>query len=142
MFRAVVLQHDQLHVVRTGTDIRRTLNHRMSMWEESKFDILVQEAIRCDRNISKYNRQTHDSKHTTKIFSRLMLQGELSVAMRWLTERSKGQVLQPNNQVRLVIDGQEKSVSVIEAQDETAFSHVPTLICLTCARSSPRVGGP
>ena len=35
--------------------------------------------------------------------------------MRWLTERSKGHVLQPNNQVRFVIDSQEKSVSVIEA---------------------------
>ena len=35
--------------------------------------------------------------------------------MRWLTERSKGHVLQPNDKVRLVIDCLEKSVSVIEA---------------------------
>ena len=91
VFSAVVLQHDML--VRTGIDVRRMLHCRMSMWEESKFDILVQEAIRCDRNISTYNQWTHDSKHITKIFSRLMLQGKLSAARRWLTEKSKGHAL-------------------------------------------------
>ena len=33
-----------------------------------------------------------------------MIQGKLSAAMHWLTERSKGHVFQPNDQVRLDID--------------------------------------
>ena len=113
VFSTVVLQCYKL--VQTGIIIQRTLNGQMSMWEESKFHILVQEANRCYHNIGKYNRPTHDSKHTAKIFSRLMLHGKLGAAMHRLTKRSKGHVLQPNHQVRLVIDGQEKSVSIPES---------------------------
>ena len=75
VFSSVVLQRDKL--VRTGTDIRRTLNRRMSMWEENKFDLLVQEAIRCDCDISLYNQRVHNNNHTMKMFTRLMLQGKL-----------------------------------------------------------------
>ena len=45
----------------------------------------------------------------------IMLQGKVRSAMRWLTDHSKCHPLQLTDQVKLLIDGQEQLLSVVEA---------------------------
>ena len=44
-----------------------------------------------------------------------MSQAKVRPARHWLTDRSKGHALQPTDQDNLVVDGQEKLFSVVEA---------------------------
>ena len=114
VFSSVTLQRDRS--VRVSADIRRTLDQRMSMWEENRFDLLVQEASCRDKHFTTQSRQRkRDPNHNTKVFTRLMLQGKIRSAMRFLTERSKGHVLHPHDNVKIKVIGQDKSVKVIDA---------------------------
>ena len=91
----------------------------MMIWKDGKYDLLVQEAIRSDRNFSspcnKCSNFSDYHEHVIKVFTRLILQGKVRPAMRWLTDRSKDHALQPTNQVKLVVDGPEKMCSVVKA---------------------------
>ena len=54
--------------------------------------------------------------------------------MKWVTERSKGHVLSPTDQVKIIEDGQEKHVNVIDVlRQKHPFPRLPhssTLWCL------------
>lgn len=97
VFSSVILQRDKM--VRYNADIRRTLDRRMTMWTESKFDKLVQEAIRCDQTLSlcAVTPKAINTTHTVKFFTRLILQEKFRAAMRWLTDRSRGHILHPTD---------------------------------------------
>ena len=79
VFSSLVLQRDRS--VKKGNDIRRLLERRLSLWKEEKFNILLQEYVRCN-NALKYKRKSYDSAEVDKIFSKLMLQGKVSAAVR------------------------------------------------------------
>uniref|UniRef100_A0A1X7TNZ6 Reverse transcriptase domain-containing protein n=1 Tax=Amphimedon queenslandica TaxID=400682 RepID=A0A1X7TNZ6_AMPQE len=57
----------------------------------------------------------NNPNHNTKVFTRLMLQGKIRSAIRFLTERSKGHVLHPHDNVKIQDNGQDKLTSVIDA---------------------------
>ena len=102
-------------MIRKGQDILRTLNRRMDLWDHNHYDSLIQEAIQCDRPFQSRRWPKNRDEHTNRIFSRLMLQGKIRSAMRWLTERSKGSVLFPTDTTTIVVNGNETTVPVIEA---------------------------
>ena len=83
VFSAVVLQCD--HSVCKGSGIYRLLNHRLTLWKDGTFDVLLQEAEHCDTR--------HTNDHLVKVFTKLMLQGNILAAVRWITERAGGGVL-------------------------------------------------
>ena len=93
-------------------DIKRTIDKRLSMWASEEFDVLIQRAIRCDRSfqLSKKNK-TCSSDHVTKVFTRLMFQGN----MRWLSGESRGNLLQHDDVVQQQVGDDSKSISVIDA---------------------------
>ena len=70
VFSSVILQRNKM--VKKTRDIKDTLERRLSLWCDEKYDILVQEAVRCDHPFQRI-RQGNDD-HITKVFSRLMLQ--------------------------------------------------------------------
>jgi len=47
VFCSVIMQHDR--VVKKGADIRRLIERCLMLWKGEKFDLLLQEARRCDR---------------------------------------------------------------------------------------------
>jgi hypothetical protein len=88
----------------------------MDQWENEHFNPLVQEAIRCNRPFNNRRQPKRDhGEHNKRVFSRLMFQGKTRAAMRWLTSRSKGSVLLPNDMTSVKVNGTNKSVSVFEA---------------------------
>ena len=101
VFSSVMLQRDRM--VKKGTDVRRLLERRITLWRDGKFDLLFQEAERCNRALQRHKRTPIDNDATVRVFTRLMLRGNFKAAVRWATKRSRGVVLSPNN----VVDGSE-----------------------------------
>ena len=106
-FSAVILQRDKM--VKRRCDVIRTLDRRMDLWSAGRFDSLLQEATRCDQLFKTHRRPPDQVEHTKRVFTRLMLQGKVRAATRWLTERSKGSVLLPTDTVS------SGSLSVVDA---------------------------
>ena len=98
VFCSVMLQQDRL--VRRGCDIHRLLERRMNLWRDEQYDVLIQEAIRCDRSFCNSHRRPlsgNSQEHLIKVFTRLMLEGNVRAVVRWLMERSGGGVLKPSD---------------------------------------------
>ena len=83
VFSSVMLQRDRM--VRKGADIRRLLDRRITQWRDGLFDILVQEADRCDKGLKHSCGARLSEEDIVRIFSRLMLQGKVRAAVRWAT---------------------------------------------------------
>ena len=97
VFSAVILQCDRM--VRKGGDVCRLIERRLSQWRDGKFDLLLQEAKRCDSGLrSSHGRAVKDTD-IVHVFSRLILRGKLRAAVHWATERASGKVLLPTTVV-------------------------------------------
>ena len=62
--------------MRKGCDICRLLEMCMKLWRDELYDVLLQEAVRCDQSLRNSHRRpsSRDSKeHLIKVFTRLML---------------------------------------------------------------------
>lgn len=124
VFSSVILQFD--NQVKKIRDVIRTIECQMNLWVSNKFDLLVQEAIRCDRTPGRRPRRSTNDEHTQKVFGRLMLQGKICAAMWWISERSKGSVLSPSDDVTVTVSGKKQSVPVTEAlKQKHPHSHPP-----------------
>ena len=90
VFSTVILQRNRM--LKKGSDIRRVIDERMSKGCNDEFDVLVEEAARCDATLNSYTYKASDD-HFISVFTRLMLFGKTKAAIRWLSEQSKGRVL-------------------------------------------------
>ena len=63
------------------------------MWDRERYDILVQEAVRCDKSLNNHNRSYPTEACLTSVFTRLMLLGKVKAAVRWLCDQGGGRVL-------------------------------------------------
>ena len=107
VFISVMLQRDTM--IRKGVDIRRLLKRRIETWRKQCYDQLLHEFVRCAKQWSKSHssRSENNKDNVFKIFSRLMLRGEVKSAVRWLTERAfSGGILHPSQ----LVNGGPKSV--------------------------------
>ena len=94
-------------------DIYCLLETGMKLWRDEPYDVLLQEAVHCDQSLRNSHRRplSRDSKeHLIKVFTRLMLEGNVRAAIRWLTGHSGGGVLKPSDSA--TIGG--TSVTVLE----------------------------
>ena len=94
VFQFVILQ--RVPLVRKASDIRHVVSKRLELWETGRFDTLVAEAVRCSESLGKRSgcstsRQEHD--HSVRVFHRLLIQGKLRSAVRWITERDQHRLL-------------------------------------------------
>ena len=63
---AVILQRDRM--VRTGGDIRRLIERRLSLWKDGNYDALMQEAGRCDRALRSSRGRTLKDADIVRVF--------------------------------------------------------------------------
>ena len=116
VFSSVMLQHDRM--VRKSCDIRRLLDRRLSLWQQEQFDVLLQEAVRCNRSFQNSHRSTSCSSrdHLIRVFTKLMLEGNIRAAVRWVTERAGGGVMKSSDMTELFVPGSGgASMSVLDA---------------------------
>ena len=90
-----MLQWDRM--IHKGADIRRLLDQQITQWHEGLFDLLIQEADRCDRALKHFCGAKLTEDGNVQIFSDLMLQGKVRAAVCWATEHARGNVLFPTN---------------------------------------------
>ena len=85
-FSSVVLQRDRM--VRKGADVCCQLKQRISFWREKKFDLLIQEASRCNQALQQSRHSPVDTDAIVRVFTKPMLRGKVKADVRWATERS------------------------------------------------------
>ena len=68
VFSAVVLQRNRM--VNKGADIREVMEKRMERWTNDEFDVLVDEAVACNKAI-KIQAYKEDSDHFITVFTHL-----------------------------------------------------------------------
>jgi hypothetical protein len=113
VFSSVILQRDKM--VKKGCDIRRVIEKRLMLWSEDKFDQLIDNAVRCDKSFHHPPARRDDKDHIVSVFTRLMLQGRVKAAVRWLCEKSSSHVLKPSDMVEVKTnEGNLTNVSVLE----------------------------
>ena len=74
--------------------------------------MLLQEAVRCDQFLrnSRHNTMHKDSsEHSVTVFTKLMLEGNVRAAVRWLMEHSGGGILKPTHST--IIGGTSMTVT-------------------------------
>uniref|UniRef100_A0A1X7SXQ2 Reverse transcriptase domain-containing protein n=1 Tax=Amphimedon queenslandica TaxID=400682 RepID=A0A1X7SXQ2_AMPQE len=116
VFSSVILQRDKM--IKSAKEVRRIIDRRLSMWSEEKFDLLVQEAVRCDRSFhlaQKRQSSNQSPDHIAKVFTRLMLLGKVKAAMRWFSGESRSGLLLPTDSVQLQSNGQTSPIKVVDA---------------------------
>ena len=84
-------------MIKKAADIRRVLERSIMMWKNNEFDQLLQEAIRCDRSMRNTHKGDVDDHHIVRVFTRLMLNGKVCAAVRCLSEKGRGSVLQSSD---------------------------------------------
>jgi hypothetical protein len=94
VFSMVILQKSK-QVTNSG-DIKRRITNRLDSWENGKFDMLVQDTHRTAMAQLSKMRGQETEEQRGKTFSRLVLQGKLRSAVRYLTEREKGGIMLPD----------------------------------------------
>ena len=82
------------------------------LYRESSFDLLLQEAERCDRALKRPKKidRLHEEDHLIKIFTKLMLQGKVRDAVKWVTGRCSCGVLDPHE----ILDVAGRPMTVLE----------------------------
>ena len=113
-------------MVKKGTDVRRLLERRITLWRDGKFDLLFQEADQCNRALQRRKHTPIDNDATVRVFTRLMLRGKVKAAVRWATERSRGVVLSPDN----VVDGSEGATVLEILRQKHPAAQPPISDCL------------
>jgi hypothetical protein len=95
VFTMVILQKSKL-ATKAGY-IKRGISNRMDAWELKKYDMLVQDTHRtATAQLSKLQGEETEEQRG-KTFSRLVLQGKLCSAVRYLTSREMGGVMLPDD---------------------------------------------
>ena len=71
------------------------------MWCDQQFDVLLQEAICCDQSLHNTYRSSARNKtdHVVRVFTKLMLEGNVHAAVHWVTERAGGGLLRPTDSI-------------------------------------------
>jgi hypothetical protein len=107
---------DRLHVflrvltqrvdgVKGWKDTRRVLQRRLDDWEAGRVDKLVQETLRASAvyrgRTSRSQPTAANDEHTRRVFCRLIEEGKVRAAVRFLAERDKGGVLHPDDSIEV-----------------------------------------
>ena len=140
VFSVLMLQRDRM--LKKSVDTRRVLERRMSMWRREEFELLMQEAIRCDKALRCSHKREHDSRHVVRVFTRLMLKGNARAAVRWVFEKARGVgVLKPTDLIDVKkLNGESVKMTVFEAlQQKHPDPMVPPMLALLPCANFPNL---
>ena len=107
VFQSVILQRSG--EVKKAKDIRRRIEMRMKEWKAGKYDILVQDTVRTSISLLSEIKKGMTEEQIGKRFTKMVLEGKIRQAVRFVTERGQGGALQVDDMVKGK-DGTESSV--------------------------------
>ena len=122
--------------MKKGAEIRRLLARRVREWRQERIPELIQEYQRCAKQFSKSHvaNSERSKDHVLRVFSNLMLRGDIRSATRWLTDQTgSGAVLDPSQ----LVDGQ--SVAHILQEKHPEASQSSTRAFMPCDELPPLV---
>ena len=119
MIGKLILQKDKK--IRKSSDIKRLIKRRLKMWKDDLLEELIQEAEACDRKLPMGVTKMSDEE-AILVFSRMVLQGKIREALRFITNTSEsGGLLQPDDDA-----GKGKTVQeVLESKHPPQSEAVP-----------------
>ena len=85
VFTAIMLQKPSK--TSKNRDHIKYLGERLEKWKAGKFKKLLSECEAIQKRIPK-NTQQKNQTHVAKVFTRLMLQGKVAAALRWITDNN------------------------------------------------------
>ena len=91
VFSSVILQRSP--DAKRARDIRRRIENRLEAWAQNKFDMLVQDTVRTSKSLISRKKRGMSEEQVSKTYTRLVLQGKLRSAVRFVTERDQGGLL-------------------------------------------------
>ena len=71
---------------------------RLKLWKEGKFTELYKHSFTIQKKLQQSRKQRSDDD-ISRIFSKLMLEGKVKSALKFLEENAQNCVLQPNDEV-------------------------------------------
>ena len=95
----------------------------------------MQEATRCDKALRCSHKCENDSSHVVRVFTRLMLKGNVRAAVRWVSKKARG-VLKPTDLLDVKkSNGESVKMTVFEVLQQKHPDPVipPKLALLPCA---------
>lgn len=110
VFQAVILQRSG--EVKKSKDIWRRIETRLRDWKLGKYDMLIQETVRTSIALVQKITRGETEASQVKTFTRMVLQGKIRQAVRFVTERGQGGALAAEDMVQNK-DGTESSVEEI-----------------------------
>ena len=110
VFQAVILQRSG--EVKKSQDIRRRIETRLRDWKLGKFDMLVQDTVRTSISLIQKLTRGETEAQQVKTFTRMVLQGKIRQAVRFVTERGLGGALKAEDVVANK-DGTETTVEEV-----------------------------
>ena len=93
VFQTVILQGAR-HVT-VSHAIRLRIEKRINAWGGGKHAVLVGDNLRSCEEYLTAARREETAEHRAQTYHSLVLHGKLRSAVRWITERETGWVLQP-----------------------------------------------
>ena len=109
-----VLLLQKPHARSKSRDHVQHLSRRLDLWKNGDVQALIREGSTIQKRI-KLGRGRVDDDHIARIFSKLMLEGKVKSALRYVTDNVKGGVLSLDNTVTVKGDnGQQEPKSVLD----------------------------
>ena len=129
-FQTVILKRAR-HVT-TSHAIRRRIENRLDAWGAGKHAMLVGDTLSSCEEYPTAARKEETAEYRSQTYHSLVLHGKLRSAVRWITKRETGGVLQPGDSCEKTGDG---VLEVFRAKHPEV--RTLTVVCLTSYTGCP-----
>ena len=77
----------------------KLLTDRLKLWNEGEFDEIWKEGLTIQKKLSSSQKKPRTNEDISRVFSKLMMEGKVGAALKFLEEQSENAVLQPTEEI-------------------------------------------
>ena len=123
VFPILVLQKSP--TISKTPDVKKRIAHRLSLWKANSYQLLFQETLKDMQNLQRARRANTTQEQRLKTYNRLLLQGEIRRAVRYISDRDQSIILDPAS----VSASGDNVIDVLQSlhpeQSQTTFADLP-----------------
>ena len=75
------------------------LTNRLKLWNEGKLDEIWKEGLTIQKKLSSSQKKPRTNEDISRVFSKLMMEGKVGAALKFLEEQSENAVLKPTEEI-------------------------------------------